>query len=418
MNKILLVIIVQIIFNISSFCQENLSNKITIGTRDTIFSNILSENRPILVYLPPSYYSNKNQKYPVLYILDGDYNFQYVTGLIELQSSISENIPEMIVIGISGKGSSTYRENCKPNVKEIEDRGNAESTALFIKQELIPYIDSTYKTDNYKILSGHSIGGLFVINTLLNHPNLFNHYIAISPALWWGKNAINDIAKKTLENNSNYETSVYISLANEEGMGVESFLEVVKSNSIFRFKKIANENHNSVGEPTYKWALNDIFNDWKVEKLYFDSADELSQHYRKTKEHFGRTFNLQNGVIANTVLYILKDNSAELKKMQQEIKRFYPNSLSYFNNLLATNFINDKKFEEAEKLLNETKNSFPNSYDTFQNLAKVKIEMNELEAADSLIAKSILWAKKQNVRQWQLNELIETKEMIAKKKSN
>jgi len=205
---------------------------ISIGKRNSLQSVILNESRPFSVYLPPSYFKNDIQKFPVLYILDGDYNFRYVTGLIELQSSIAQNIPEMIVIGISGKGSKEYRKNCKPNIK-VKDKGNADKLLLFMEKELIPYINNNYKTTDYKILSGHSVGGLFVVNAALTKPNLFNNYIAISPALWWENNAINSIAN-TFTKNSQAKPQLYLSLANEKGMGVSSFLKTV-TQSIFSY---------------------------------------------------------------------------------------------------------------------------------------------------------------------------------------
>ena len=234
--------------------------------RDIIHSDILNDDSEISVYLPPSY-SATNQNFPVLYILDGDYNFFYVSGLLELQSSISENIPEMILIGISGKGSETYRTNCKPNIDTIKGKGNADQYADFIETELVPFVNTKYRTSNYKLLAGHSAGGLFIMNTVLQKPNAFNAYIAISPSLWWEKNVMNDVAIQTFKSNPNFSSNVYVSLANEKGMGVDKFLEVVKDNnisdSVFKFKHFPDENHNSVGLPTYLWALKDIFIPWK-----------------------------------------------------------------------------------------------------------------------------------------------------------
>lgn len=187
---------------------------ISIGIRDTVFSETLHQDREISIYLPPGYHSSQSQKYPVLYILDGDYNFQYVAGLLELEGGISERIPNMILVAISGKGTATYIKNCKPNLEGIEDKGNADEVAVFIERELIPYVNSKYKTNGFKILSGHSVGGLFVINTALNHPKLFDRYIAISPALWWARNAINQVAEQNVHKKG-YKTNVYVSLANE-----------------------------------------------------------------------------------------------------------------------------------------------------------------------------------------------------------
>ncbi|WP_189342872.1 alpha/beta hydrolase-fold protein [Ulvibacter litoralis] len=386
-----------------------MAQDITIGSRVSITSEILKEERPLLIYLPPSYYSNKDQQYPVLYILDGDYNFQYVTGLIELQSNISENIPEMIVVGISGKGTKTYRKNCKPNIQGAKDIGNADETLQFIKSELTPYIHSNYKAADYKILAGHSIGGLFVINSALVQPDLFNHYIAISPALWWSDKAIQKRAKDIFKKNTSYSSDVYVSLADEKGMEVASFLK--HTNDGFKFKQFEEENHNSVGEPTYKWALKAIFKTWKTEQPFFDSSESFITHYNKVKSHYNTTFNIPNGVLGYTH-YKLKSKEAEIKKIQEFVSESYPASLPYFNTLIAANYLEYKAYEKAETLLTETLKQYPNSFEVLQKLSEVNKELNKLPEAKTHIETAIRSAKEQQARQWQINELLEAKEML------
>lgn len=449
-----------LLFSITSFGQEVNS---TIE-RDTIHSNILNDNREISVYLPPSYYAS-GQKFPVLYILDGDYNFQYVSGLLELQSSISENIPEMILIGISGKGIETYRTNCKPHIDRLEDKGNADQYSDFIEKELMPFVNRKYKTANYNLLGGHSIGGLFVVNTALHKPNLFNQYIAISPALWWENNTINQVAQNTLKINPQYKTNMYVSLADEKGMGVDSFLAVATgsvlknqmvvfgigillllvalfwfikkrqivfpfllivlgigissylyfwyypSDSNFKFKQFPNENHNSVGSPTYVWALKDIFSTWKGKQEYFNTSAELKTYHDNVVKAYGQSFNLQNGLLGNTI-YILQDNPTELKNIQSELQKTYPTSVGNFNTQWAERLIKKEQTSEAEKLLNETINKYPDFYGSYNSLANLKIENKDVVVADSLSNKAIRLAQSQKSRQWQLNELIETKEKI------
>jgi len=448
------------IMSLTSFAQ----NEDRIIKRDTVYSEVLSEDREIAVYLPQSYYSS-NQNYPVLYILDGDYNFNYVSGLLELQASISENIPEMILIGISGKGSETYRKNCKPNMEGIEDKGNADQVANFIQKELIPFVDKNYRASNYKILAGHSIGGLFVINTALHNPNMFNNYIAISPALWWEASAINQVASKTLETNPNFTTNVYVSLANEKGMGVDSFLKVatgsffknimvifaiaiialllaitlfvkkrkkilpiiimvfglgiswylfsnyVPSDANFKFKQFPNENHNSVGAPTYTWALKDIFEKWKGNQEYFNTAEQLKTYNENVMKEYDHTFNIQNILIGNTI-YILQDNPDELKKFQQELMETYPNAVANFNTQWAERNIKKGNTEEAQKLLEETIIKYPTHFNAYNALAKLKVQNDQMVIADSLVNKAIELAKLQRAQRWQLNELLETKEKL------
>ena len=437
---------------------------ISIGKKDTVSSQILNSKRALSIYLPPSYYVSKKQKFPVLYILDGDYNFNYVAGLLEIQASIAEFIPETILVGISGEGTDTYRYNCKPAVAGGKDNGNADTMAMFMEKELIPYLDSNYKTAPYKILAGHSVGGLFVINTALKHPKLFNNYIAISPALWWSDNAIEAIAKEQIAKVNEVEPNVYISLANEQGMGVEPFLSTVTdtvfkspvltygigillvliaifwairtkkiinplvlaligicislflvfsfypTNKNYKFKKFPTENHNSVGLPTYRWALSDIFKDWYVKDEFFANADAMDAHYEKARLKYKGDFNIPTTVLGNT-WYTLQEDSAELLKVQELLKNLNPNALVSFNSYGANKLISKDNFAAAEKLLKEGLEANPNSFEAYYGLAKLNAKTN-LALADSFINKALALADTQQVRQWQINELLEAQKTI------
>ncbi|WP_347374268.1 alpha/beta hydrolase-fold protein [Aequorivita sp. Q41] len=397
--------------------QSGISQDISIGKRDAMYSEILQQNREFSIYLPPSYNTAINQKYPVLYILDGDYNFQYVAGFLELQGAISEVVPEMILVAISGKGTTEYRKNCKPNVAGVEDSGNAEEMTSFIAKELIPYINKNYKASDYKILGGHSAGGIFIVNTALNHPNLFNNYIAISPALYWGNNAMEVIMKNTWGATESTTANVYFSLANEKGMGVARFLKKVPKKIMdknVKFQEFPDENHNSVGLLTYKWALSAIFEKWFVEKEYFASAVEMKNHYAEVQSLYGSIFNIPYTVIGNTH-YMLQKDEMKLKEVQAALKELNPNGLVLFNTYRAGKLIAEKKYDEAESLLNEALTINPNNFDSYNVLAKVKLAKGDTEGASTAIKKGLDFAKQQEARQWQINELQETRDGIPKK---
>ncbi|MRT16569.1 hypothetical protein F3C99_06325 [Vitellibacter sp. q18] len=391
------------------------SQEITIGKRDKLYSEILQQDREFSVYFPPSYDTSVNQKYPVLYILDGDYNFQYVAGFLELQGAISEIIPEMILVAISGKGTQEYRKNCKPHIEGVEDSGNAEEVANFIAQELILYVNKNYKAADYKILGGHSVGGIFVINTAITHPDLFDNYIAISPALWWAKNAMEDVMKKTWGQTKSTTANVYVSLANEEGMGVTEFLKKVPENireQNIKFQHFPNEIHNSVGLATYKWALDDIFKDWYVKEEYFSSADALKTHYLKVQKKYGSIFNIPFTVVGNTH-YMLQKNDKEMAKVQTVLQELNPNALVLFNTYRAGKILTDKKYDEAENLVAQALKINPESFEAYHILAKIQLAKKSPEQAKNSIEKALQLAEGQQARQWQINELIETKAEIA-----
>lgn len=395
------------------FCCLNLyAQEISVGQRDKLHSEILQQDREFSVYFPPSYNSELNQKYPVLYILDGDYNFQYVAGLLELQGPISELIPEMILVAISGKGTNEYRKNCKPQVNGVADSGNAEEMASFIKKELIPYINIKYKASDYKILGGHSVGGIFVINTAINHPNLFNDYIAISPALYWGKNAMDEIMINTWGKSEGTTTSLYISLANEKGMDVDKFLKKVPKNIMeknIHYKEFPDEIHNSVGLPTYRWALTEIFNTWRVQHGYFDSAEALKKHSSEVQKQYGSVFNIPLGVLGYTN-YIVQKDDKEREKIQIALKEINPNAVVLFNNYLAGKLVEEKNYQKAHQLLKDALSINPNNFDSYNVISKMEYANGNKEEAKKNIDKAINLAIKQQVRQWQINELLETKE--------
>lgn len=396
-------ILLLFLFSLNAFLPAR-AQEIKIGKVEQFYSTVLNENRTFSVYLPPSYQLDRDQKFPVLYLLDGNYNFHYVTGLIELYSSMSEDIPELIVIGLSGNGTETYRKNCKPTVKGVEDGGNAADMINCIENELIPFVNDKFKTNSFKVLAGHSIGGLFTINMALNRPTLFNHYIAISPALQWGNEAMLKIADEKYAQNPALKTSVYVSLGDEKDMKVEEFIK--KRNGDFIFKKFEYATHNTVGEPTYQWALNAIFGEWKINERHFNNTAELVTYHKHLENVFHEELNIPRGVIYATVNYYLKDNTNELNTMQAAIKHYFRPSYPYFTSLMAANLIEKKDFSSAEKLIREGLIEAPESHELYYRLGLLKITMNQNSEARIALEKARFMADKKGVRSWQMEEIM------------
>jgi len=97
-----------------------------------------------------------------------------------------------------------------------QDTGGADNFTQFIEKELIPFIDSKYRTTSYRTLIGHSYGGLFTINMLINHNHLFNNYIAIDPSLDWDNQKLLKQAKEKLQTADFKGKSLFVSLAAEQ----------------------------------------------------------------------------------------------------------------------------------------------------------------------------------------------------------
>ena len=199
-----------------SFGQSNSVKKEFV---DTIFSTSLSENREFWVKLPDSYKSNSDQKYPVVYLLDG---FSLQTTLETVYDNYwGHYLPHMILVGISNKNNRT-RDLTTSQIKMRRgsvvnnETGGATKFTQFIENELIPHIDNTYPTTPYRTIIGHSYAGLFTINMLLNHNHLFNNYIAIDPSLDWDNQKLLKEAKEKMSKENYKGKSLFVSLAAEQ----------------------------------------------------------------------------------------------------------------------------------------------------------------------------------------------------------
>ena len=386
---------------------------ITIGERINFDSKILNQNREFAIYTPPSYNHNSAETFPVLYLIDADYNFHYLTGLIELLSSVSANIPEMIVVGISGKGTSTYRKQSKPPFK-TKDKGSADVTMKFINTEVIPYIDSHYKTNSYRILAGHSIGGLFTTYAMLHHNSQFDTFIAVSPSLWWEDELVK---KKTLKyfkkEKSQINTNYYISLANEKGMGVHGFVEMMQYNAPrtlkMKFKHFPDETHGSVGLPTYRWALQDLFDDYKPKDGSFSDAKAVEDYYNLVTAKYKTPFHISAGFMRNTAYAHSKDKKTRLA-IEQAFEKYFPNQADEFRNIQIEGLISAGKLKQAEKILNRALNNDKNNFETLTNQSRLLQKQKKKDEALNVINKAIKIAKEKNIRQWLMNELVEQKE--------
>lgn len=161
------------------------NNAIVIGSVDSVTSAVLKEKRKLWVSVPDggttSVYAP--QRYPVLYLLDGDTWFASTTGVLQRLSGPLSVCPEMIVVGIPNTNrtrdlnpstSTTDTEMLPAAV--LKTSGGGENFTAFLEKELIPYIDAHYPTTAHRTLIGHSLGGLLVMNTLVHHPSLFDNY--------------------------------------------------------------------------------------------------------------------------------------------------------------------------------------------------------------------------------------------------
>lgn len=307
------------IFVFSTFLKAQ-NHPIVIGSIDTINSEILQEERPIWVYVPNQETNSPfaKMKYPVLYLLDGDWHFYSVVGLTQQLGFVNGNTicPEMIIVGIPN--TDRYRDlspSCDSSYSPHS--GGNENFISFLEKELIPYIESKYPVEPYKMLVGHSLGGLTVMNTLVKHTQLFNSYVAIDPSMWWGQQSSLTETEKALSEQRFDGKTLFLAIANSMEKNMDTIrakydnsknTQQIRSN--LKLAKLLkknqqnglrvderyyqNENHASVPLIATYDALHFIFDFYNLPLTKNDFADtsmalayRIEKHYQTVSEKMG-----------------------------------------------------------------------------------------------------------------------------------
>jgi len=206
---------------------------ISFGQPDSIYSAVLKEKRPLWIYSPnvdTAYFEKPS--YPVLYVLDGDDHFASLQTVIQ-QLSLNGNtaLPQMIIVGIVNTNGNRMRDLTPTPDPKMPGSGGGEQFTSFLEKELLPYIDSKYPTAPFRMLSGHSLGGLMVVNTLIHHPDLFSAYIASDPTIFWNDSRILSTMDSLLEHQDFSNKRFYLAIAHTMNQALDT-IQVRRDNAM------------------------------------------------------------------------------------------------------------------------------------------------------------------------------------------
>jgi predicted alpha/beta superfamily hydrolase len=185
----------------------------------------VAEARRINVYLPPGYDAT-HHRYPVLYLPDGGVaeDFPHVVNSLDSLIRMGRVRP-FLVVGIENTerrrdmtGATTVGSDSAiaPHV------GGSAAFRAFIRDELMPEIRRRYRTTDETGIIGESLAGLFIVETLLREPALFTHYIALSPSLWWNRDALVSAAPALLAGLGRRKHTLFLAAANEPGIAPQA----------------------------------------------------------------------------------------------------------------------------------------------------------------------------------------------------
>tara|TARA_R110002051_G_scaffold92242_5_gene161961 strand:+ start:7469 stop:8686 length:1218 start_codon:yes stop_codon:yes gene_type:complete len=291
--RLLIIVIIFIISNTKVYAQ--ISEKIQLskdnqllglGTQYILKSKILLEERPIIISLPNGY-ENNDANYPVLYLLDGLGNIKHEIGTVELLTD-SGIIPPMIIVGIesldrsrdltpSSAGQGVYGG---VGDSGIAQSGGASKFLQFLEEELIPFVESNFRTHPYRLLEGHSFGGLFSTYALMEKPDIFDAFIIQAPALWWNKEEMTAEAKQFFKSNSNLDKTIYFGIGGGDGWGMRQelkrYVQVIEDNPPkklrWKHEEVGDEDHDTSRLLLNYYGLKYVFSD-------LIAPEELLSHY-------------------------------------------------------------------------------------------------------------------------------------------
>lgn len=377
-----------------AFSQQN-ENTIIVGKKDTIHSKILKENRTYSVYLPSSYNNSPDKKYIVAYVLDGERNkFLEVSGIAQSMHSsfdLKLQIPELIIVSIENTNrtrdftptnSLNYLD--KMEVKSWQNSGKANDFMNFVEQELMPKINSTYRTAAQNMIIGHSLGGLFALHCFLENPKMFNYYLLIDPSWFWDDNYIGKRAKELLESRTDLKARIFIALANnlkddkrhyKWGMQFYKLLKKSKSPNLKAdLKYFEDEKHLTVTIPATYYGLRYLFKPYEIDiNEVTQNAKVLTDYEKMTEKELFIKFKPDErfvNAIGYVALYERQIPDVAITIFELNTKN-YPNSLNVWDSL-ADAFIVVGNKDKAKMCYEKILELSPDNEDARNKLKRLK----------------------------------------------
>lgn len=309
-------------------------------------STILGEERTILIQRPPAA-ATMPAPTMVLYLLDGEAHFDHVRGIVDFLSR-NGRLPPVLLVAVTN--TDRTRDFTPPFEREPDSAraqygtvGGAARFGQFLARELIPFVDSAYATLPFRVLIGHSLGGLFNVEMLAQQPTLFQAHIAVDPSLWWDREASVDRLLRAVHGGVSRPTFLYLVSANSGSRMVtiakrtDDSLEAAHADRLrlwFRF--LPDEDHGSVVHRAIYDGLETIFREYRLPSDAQAQAMDVAAvdaWFARLSEYYGVTLGTPESALNQlgmTVLRFFPDRGVSM--LQANIRRF-PNSANTYDTM-------------------------------------------------------------------------------------
>jgi predicted alpha/beta superfamily hydrolase len=280
-----------------------------------IFSRILNEERKITIYKPPVLPNYINVVSPVIYILDGEYHADFIVTLINYVSERFVTMPPITVVGIENFGEGRAGRDRDMTALIAKDSsvyktsGGAEKFLQFIREEVFPLVEKDNEKTPYRVLVGHSLAGFLTMHCFLQHPQMFNAYLASSPALNMDNSAYLKIAEEKINNATERKNRLFFNVAYENApylenaKRIDSLLQLKKLKGLsFQFQYYPKETHGTVYMKSFYDGLHYIFQmdpPGAGLKLSDITWSMFENHFKNMSEIFGYAMKPEESLINN-----------------------------------------------------------------------------------------------------------------------
>ncbi|HET6851411.1 MAG TPA: alpha/beta hydrolase-fold protein [Pyrinomonadaceae bacterium] len=365
-------------------------------------SAVLGEERTVLVRTPAGYETNK-VSYPVLYMTDGDAHMGHTASTIEFLTR-NGRISDLIVVGVTNTDRTRDLTPVKSTNKnpagelQFPTSGGADNFLKFFETELIPEIEKQYRVQPYRILAGHSLGGLFAIHSMISKPGLFNSYVAVSPSLQWENGEALKRAEDFLSKQKEMKVTLFVSLGNEPGAigeSFDSFRALLAKTNIKGFEwqaeRMDDEDHGSVVLRSHYAGLRKIYDGWQGARdpksgAVIGGLKGADEHYKKLSERFGYTIPVPEGLINQMGYQFIFDGKPDeaIAVFKANVER-YPASANVYDSL-AEAYERGGRLDLAEPLYDKARvlgqqNNDPNSAIYKANYERAHAKLKETESS-------------------------------------
>jgi hypothetical protein len=333
---------------------------------------------------------------------DGDAHMGHTASTIEFLTQ-NGRIPDLIVVGVTNTDRTRDLTPAKSTNKnaagelQFPSSGGADNFLKFFETELIPQIEKEYRVQPYRVLAGHSLGGLFAIHAMISKPGLFNSYVAVSPSLQWENGEALKRAEEFLKNQKEMKVTLFVSLGNEPG-GIgecfDSFRDFLSKTNIKGFEwqaeRMADEDHGSVVLRSHYFGLRKVYEGWQGPRDLKSGAvigglKGADEHYKKLSQKFGYSIPVPETLINQIGYQFLFDGKPEeaIAAFKVNVER-YPMSANVYDSL-AEAYERGGRIDLAEPLYDKARvlgqqNNDPNAATFKANYERANAKLKETQS--------------------------------------